>query len=232
MSRILLTEPRRFLKNLWADYRKPSEITKKQKRKAYGRVVKLLLMYVWNGLSAPFIYPVWYLFRRQITNRIYQGTTWQDVVSLIDANKTGEVKQMLKKQGRFLYWLWTYADLRDPLGRGELPERVKKNSFWNRYWETGFRNCRFIINFMEFRSANIVRTLVIIDNRNFDVMIGSEGIGDSPSGIYFKWMLDEKGDWCFIYEDNNSSAVFYIGFVGLRREDIGHNGRFEVSYRP
>jgi hypothetical protein len=50
----------------------------------------------------------------------------------------------------------------------------------------------------------------------------SEGIGDSPDGIYFKWMLEtNNGRWGFIYEDNNVENIFYFGNVGLLKKDIG-----------
>ena len=34
-----------------------------------------------------------------------------------------------------------------------------------------------------------------------------------------------------LYDDNNKENLFYFGYTGLGREDIGRNGRFEISYR-
>ena len=189
-------------------------------------------MNIWNGVTAPFIYPIWYLFRVQITNKIYTDTSWEIIGKLIDENKTSLVKSILKKNGgNFLYWLWTYGDLRDPLGAGEITGQPIKNNFWNRYWENAVRNVRFTTNFMEFRTGDITQVIVVIDERDFSYMHKSSGIGDSPDGIYFKWMLDTNDRWGFIYEDNNVENLFYFGNTGLLKQDIGHNGRFEVGYR-
>jgi hypothetical protein len=230
-NRFKIIEIRRFFKNLVKDYRSGLGPPKKEKRRGYLRMTKLLFMNIWNGISAPFIYPVWYLFRKSITNKIYKGTSWEEINSLIIDNKTAEVKSILKKNGKFLYWLWTYGDLRDPLGAGELTGQNIKNNFWNRFWENAVRNVRFTINFMEFRTGEIILVFTAIDNRNFSYMHNSDGIGDSSDGIYFKWMLDTNNRWGFIYEDNNEQNIFYFGNVGLLKKDIGSNGRFEVSYR-
>lgn len=213
------------------DYKStPSPVTKDEKKKAYKRLTRLLFMNLWNGITAPFIYPIWYFFRKIITKKIYADTTWQTVVKLIDQNKTKQVKDMLQSKGKLLYWLWTYGDLRDPLGEGELTDSGKKNNFWNRFKENAIRNVRFTTNFMEFRTGDIFSISTVIDKRDFTFMHKSDGIGDSPDGIYFKWVQDEKG-WGFIYEDNNAQNIFYFGFTGLLQHDLGNNGRFETGYR-
>lgn len=231
-TRIKLKEVGRFLKNLRNDYRSSKGPSKKDKRKGYLRLTMLLFINIWNGLTAPIIYPIWYVFRKSITDKIYKDTTWQIINKMIDDNKTGDVKNILKNNGgNFLYWLWTYGDLRDPLGQGELTGSDKKNTFWNRFFENAIRNVRFTTNFMELRTGDIVEVVTIIDNRDFTNMHKSSGIGDSPDGIYFKWMLDNNNRWGFIYEDNNAENIFYFGNTGLLKQDIGHNGRFETSYR-
>lgn len=231
-TRIKLKEVRRFFSTLKSDYKKQSpEITKRQKRKAYLRTLNQLLLQVWCGISAPIFYPIWYIFRYQITKRIYKGTSWQEIKGLVDANKIEDVKKILKANGKFLYWLWTFGDLNDPLGRGELQSFSPNNNFFSRFWENAIRNPRFTINYTEFRTGTIVKVVTVIDTRDFNYMHKSQGIGDSPDGIYFKWMLDEWGRWGFIYEDNNSENIFYYGNVGLLRKDIGQNGRFETGYR-
>lgn len=232
-TRFKFKEVRRFIKNLRADYKATVYPSKKEKRKGIMLSFKHLFLNVWNGISAPFIYPIWYVFRKPITERVYRGTTWQEVNKMIEENRTTEVKKLLKKNGKLMYWLWTYGDLRDPLGNGELQSWAPKNNFWHRFKENALRNPRFTINFMEFRTATIVEALEpSINTKNFNLMHKSQGIGDSPDGIYFKWMKDAEGRWIFIYEDNNVENIFYYGYVGLRRgKDVGLNGRFETSYR-
>lgn len=229
-TRIKLREIRTFFKNVRTDYRTPSPITQAQKKAAYWRLTKLAFMNLWNVISAPFIYPLWYLFRKKITEKVYRGTSWQYINAQINENKTKLVREMLQANGKFWYWMWTYGDLRDPLGMGEIVDYGIPNTFWNRYKENAFRNARYTTNFMDFRTGDIMFVVTVIDNRNFTYMHKSEGIGDSPDGVYFKWVKDDRG-WGFIYEDNNSQNIFYFGFVGLLKKDIGGNGRFEFAYR-
>lgn len=221
----------RMVKNLKADYKSGNGAPKKDKIKCYLRTIKMAFMYIWSVISAPLIYPIWYVFRKQIVAACYKGTSWEEVNGLINANEIAAAKKLVISNGRFLYWLWTYGDLRDPLGRGEIPDK-KTNTFWNRYWESGFRNCRWIINMVEFRSATIVEDIMVIDKRDYTLMHRSEGLGDSPDGVYFRWFKDVDGKWCFCYEDNNVKNIFYYGYVGIHKKDIiGLNGRFEIGYR-
>lgn len=220
-----------FVRNLRADYNNGTTgPSKTEKRSAYVRTVGLLCATIYNAITAPLIYPFWYAFRKKIIEKCYKGTDWTSVNALINDGKLQDAKNAVMKNGRFWYWLWTYGDLRDPLGRGELPED-KPNNFWTRYWENAFRNPRFTVNFVDWRTAPIVESVVVLDRRDFTYMHKSEGIGDSPDGVYFKWMKDADGKWVFIYEDNTVDCIFYYGFVGLLSNEIGKMGRFECGYR-
>lgn len=230
-TRIKFKEIIKFIKNLRIDYKKSNNDIKIYKKKAIFKTIKLTLIYIWSGITAPFIYPIWYLFRKQICNKVYENSSWQEVHKLIEENKIIEAKSIIKKHGNFIYWLWTYGDLRDPLGRGELPDNVINNNFKTRYYENAIRNARFIINYIDFRSGTILEVFTIIDTRDFKILHSSEGIGSAPSGIIFKWMIDDRGDWIFIYDDNNINNLFYFGYSGLNKKDIGNNGRFEIGYR-
>ena len=107
-----------------------------------------------------------------------------------------------------------------------------ENIFWNRFVYSAIRNPRFNQNYIDFRTGEITNIITIIDNRDFNYMHVSSGIGDSADGIYFKWMKDNNGKWYFIYEDNNENSLFYLGYTGLLLQDIGYSGgRFETSYR-
>jgi len=235
-TRIKLKEVREFIKALRKDYKStPEGNVKKKKKKAILKTIWLTFDQVWSGVTALFIYPIWYAFRKQITNKVYEGTSWEVVHKLVVENKTKEAKMIVQRSGKFLYWLWTYGDLRDPLGRGELPDDGYRGRFKNnligRYYENAIRNPRFTINYMNYRTGTITHSYTVIDTRNFDVSHSSEGIGSSPSGLLFKWMVDDSGEWYFIYDDNNKNNLFYFGYSGLGKEDIGKNGRFEIGYR-
>ncbi len=232
-NRLKLSEVRNFFKVMRSNifFQDDKIISKQDKIDCCKRIIVNLLKYVWNGLTALFIYPIWYLFRSRITKKIYNGTSWEEIVRLMDLNNTSEVKKKLLANGKFLYWLWTYGDSEDPLGRGGLPNRYQ-NTFWKRFYWSAMRNSRFNFNYMEFRTGEIVEVMTIIDTRNFNYMHKSFGIGDSADGIYFKWMKDNFNKWYFIYEDNNEKNLFYIGYTGLLKKDIGETGgRFETAYR-
>lgn len=230
-TRYKFKEVRKFISNLYKDYKSDSVIPKKEKRKAIFKTFKLLLIYIYNGITAPLIYPIWYIFRKPITKKVLSNITWEEVVSLIDNNKTHEVKSKLKTNGgSFLYWLWTYGDLRDPLGMGEIMTYGIPNTFWNRYKENAFRNARFTYNFMEYQTGIITNTYVSIDTRDFSYMHKSWGIGDNADGVYFLWMKDERGKYYFVYKDNNQNNIWYYGYVGLYTWGRLH-ARFELSYR-
>jgi hypothetical protein len=194
------------------------------------RTIIALVKLGWAKISAPFIYPIWYLFRKQLEI----SYTWIGVKQLIDDNKIEHAKEYIKFGNRaYIYWLWTYGDLDDPLGRGGMPLNYKngKNNFWNRYRYSAFRNPRFNMNYMELRTGEIVEHHVLVDTRNFDDMNPSPGIGDTPTGKYFSLFKDVEGKWYFIYESCNGKSLFYIGWVGLLEDPIGKNGRFEISRR-
>jgi len=84
---------------------------------------------------------------------------------------------------------------------------------------------------MNYRTGPIVETFTITDTRDYDTTHSSEGLGSQPSGIYFKWFVDDKGEWYYIYDDNNIKNMFYFGYTGLSKDEIGKCGRFEIGYR-
>jgi hypothetical protein len=179
---------------------------------------------LWAKISAPVVYPIWWWKRK----KMYSTKNWILFKTLVEENKTKTVKDLIKANGK--YWLWTYGDLDDPLGRGGLPERYGKNSFWNRWKYSAFRNARFNWHYMNLRTQSIKAKLTIIDNRNPKLMHKSDGIGDCPDGVLLMWFMDEEKVY-FVYENCNRKAIWYFGWVGLGYDPIGKNGRFEISYR-
>lgn len=223
-----------FLITVKEDYQNTiKQSDKKLKKECFINIIRNLLTSLLSGITAPIIYPIWYLNRLEITTIAYYGTSWQEIEKLMYEHKPDIVKQLIKKNGRLIYWLWTYGDSKDPLGRGGMPENYRngKNTFWNRYMFGAFRNPRFNINYLSFRTGPITTIFPVIDTRNFNILHKSIGIGDSPDGIYFKWMKDDSDKWYFIYEDNQSKYLFYFGYVDLLKDEIGKSGRFETSYR-
>jgi hypothetical protein len=229
-KRFKLKEVFKFIRIMRYELKSDHIVTRDEKLNCWKKIIYNLGLIIFNSLTAPFIYPIWYLFREIITAKMYTGTSTKEIVSLMDDNKTEEAKLKLKSNGRILYWIWTYGDADDPLGSGGLPDKYK-NNFWNRFKWSAIRNPRFNFYYMEFRTGVITQSYTVLDQRNFKYMHKSFGIGDSPDGIYFKWVKDSD-QWYFIYEDNNVDNLFYFGYTGLLRQDIGiSGGRFETGYR-
>jgi len=230
----MIEEIKKAYKDIKADYKKIGAIPQADKRLCYRRIVKNLAWGIWNMISSLFIYPIWYIWRKEITNKIHKGTSWQEIEVLMQKAEIGQVEKKLKANGKFLFWLWTYGDCNDPLGWGGMPNDygTKKNNFWNRYKWSAIRNPRFNINYMYFRTGIIEQIIDVIDTRNPKLWHNSYGVGSSEDGIIFRWLRDNDNKWYFIYEENNFNHVFWFGYVGLKRPDaIGRRGRFEFSYR-
>ena len=231
------SEIKKFITNLRDDVKSTnslSQITKKDKIDCIKKVFNIFVSLIWSAISAPIFYTIWWIFKKPITEKIYKGTSWQEIDELKNEHPQ-KVKEILQKNGKFLYWLWTYGDITDPLGRGGLPTDYfdGKNTFWNRFRYSAVRNARFNKNYIDFRTGKISISEMVIDTRNFNYRHKSYGIGDSPDGIIFKWLKDEDGSTYFIYEDNNSKHLFYFGWIGFLTQDIGKSGgRFEMAYRP
>lgn len=228
-----LQEIRTAYQNIRADYQKIGSIRQADKRLCYRRIAKNLLWGIWNAISTLFIYPIWYMFRKSITDKIHKGTSWQEIEQLMNQCEIQQVEDKLRVNGKLLFWLWTYGDNVDPLGWGGMPEDygTKKNNFWNRFKWSAIRNPRFNINYLYFRTGLIEEEKIVIDTRNPKLWHESYGVGSSEDGIIFKWLRDNNNKWYFIYEDNNFNHVFWFGYVGLKRYAIGKRGRFETSYR-
>lgn len=206
-----------FLGQLCDDYKHTPKKFRKAKRDCYRRVSGHMVSSLWSLLTAPFIYPIWYRYRKHIA-----------VMQLREHLFAQELNW-------FWFWVYTYGDLHDPLGRGGIPEdyRDGANTFKNRWFYSAIRNPRFTYNFLYYRTKNIVSESYVIDTRDFTDMIPSYGIGDSPNGILFKWLYSEDGTMYFIYENNTHDSIFYLGYTGLLRIGQGEKniGRFEVAFR-
>jgi hypothetical protein len=229
----MLPEIKKAYKTIRADYQKIGSIRQADKRLCYRRIAINLLWGIWNAISSLFVYPIWYIWRKQITDKIHKGTSWQEIQKLLQKCEIIEVEEKLKKNGKFLFWLWTYGDSDDPYGWGGMPDDygTKKNNFINRYHWSAIRNPRFNINYMYFRTGIIEQIIDIIDTRNPKLWHKSYGVSSSEDGIIFRWLRDNNNRWYFIYEENNYTHVFWFGYVGLKRDAIGKHGRFETSYR-
>jgi len=232
----MLQEIRKAYKDIKADYRKIGTIRQADKRLCYKRIVMNMLWGIWNAISAPFIYPIWYAFRKIITNKVYKGTSWQEIEAHILKAEIDLAEAKLECNGKFLFWLWTYGDCTDPLGWGGMPSDFKngKNNFINRFIWSAIRNPRFNINYMYFRTGIIEEYIDAINTLDWQYWHESFGISGNPDGIILRWFRDNEYKCHFIYENNNDKSMFYFGYVDLYKHEnggIGRQGRFETSCR-
>jgi len=222
-----------FIKTVYKNYKEDADgIPKKEKLKCYLRMLWMVLVSLGNFITAPIIYPIWYVFRKSITEKIHLGTSWEEVHKLLRTGGQYKVNKLIKKNGWFLYWLWTYGDDNDPLGWGGMPKdyRIGKNTFPNRFMYSAIRNPRFTYNHLNFTSGLIVVQKVVKDTQDIKLKHVSYGIGDSYDGVLFKWMKEYiTNRYHFIYEEANVSHIFYFGYVNTT--DSESIGRFEFAYR-
>lgn len=202
-----------MLRDLYLDYKSTPRVVKPYKLNCYRRAFGHFLSTLWSVISAPLIYPIWYIFRERITMKLVN----EDVYGA-DMNA-------------FWRWVWTYGDLHDPLGRGGMPldYRNGENSFINRFWYSAIRNPRFTYNFKYYITKPVqwINT-PNIDTRNFENMISSYGIGDSPDGKLLQWFGGSLY-WYFIYENNTKESIYYFGWVDEKK--VGKQCRFEMAHR-
>jgi hypothetical protein len=228
-------------------------IIKDKKRQCYQLVLTWLLQQGRNAALAPFCYTFWWWNKKRITNMVYDKTyplvEYEDSLSTNDAFlwlneqiESGTFKAKCEKElktiGNFWYFIWTFSDIEDPLGRGGLPDDYKggKNSFGNRFKYSAIRNPGGLRMHIYQRSGEIKDQITTIDTRN-DQQASSYGIGDQNLGTWLCWYIDENDELYFIYERATQKKIFYCGFVrtysknskGVTIEQ--DRKRFEVSLR-
>lgn len=113
-NRLKLKEVIQFFKDLKEDL-KSDNVPSKYKYACFKKIIKDLFKIIFNAITGPIIYTIWYIFRKKITERVYQDTGWKEILSLMDSNQPLMVKDSLQRNGKFWYWIWTYGDAEDPL---------------------------------------------------------------------------------------------------------------------
>ncbi|MDR1006907.1 MAG: hypothetical protein LBL74_08630 [Bacteroidales bacterium] len=230
-----------------------TKIIKAKKRQCYWLVVKWLLQQGINSVIAPIAYTIWWRDKNEITDKIYKAAL--PLINSKDSLSVNEVffwlneqiekghykavcEKPLKSIGLFDYFIWTYSDILDPLGRGILPLDYKggKNTFCNRFLYSAVRNPGSLQMHIYQRSDTIVNQVITKDTR-IDEVAKSYGIGNQQLGTWLCWYVDNKGKLYFIYERSTQKKVFYCGFVRTYLDDEKgvateqNRKRFEVSLR-
>lgn len=211
---------------------KGTKITTWKKLKSFLKIIKILFMSIFNGLTAPIFYPIWYIFRKRITKYIYEYTTPEEVVSYIDKGDTEMVLWLINRKNPIYYFLWTYGDLVNPI-KGKLPSWAGKPNFINRYKYSAFRNPRFTYNYLFFTTKPIDfdNYVDVVNNRNERILHTSNGIGGNYDGTIYRWYVSTDGKDVYpIYEFGSKEYLFYFGYVDMLTKNKPV-GRFETSIR-
>ncbi|MDR1846855.1 MAG: hypothetical protein LBR17_01895 [Bacteroidales bacterium] len=234
-----------------------TSLIKKKKRESYSLVTKWLLLQGRNAILAPFCYTLWWWNKNKITQKVYN-----QIVPIISENDSLNInnaflwlnqqieegsfskmyEQEVRKIGCFWYFIWTFSDIEDPLGRGGLPidykakPNIDNNSFKNRFLYSAIRNPGGLSMHIYQRSGEITNAVTTIDTRTDEEAV-SYGIGNQQLGTWLCWYVDSDNRLYFIYEKASEKRIFYCGFVrtfasdnkGVLKEQ--NRKRFEVSAR-
>ncbi|MDR0790203.1 MAG: hypothetical protein LBO06_05375 [Bacteroidales bacterium] len=230
-----------------------TQIIKDKKRQCYQLVLTWLYQQGRNAVLAPFCYTIWWWNKERITNKVYDkmyplasetdSLPANDVFLWLNEQiETGTFKTACEKElksiGNFWYFIWTFSDIEDPLGRGGLPNDYKggNNTFGNRFLYSAVRNPGGLRMHIYQRSGIITNQITTIDTRT-DEQAKSYGIGNQKLGTWLCWYVDENDKLYFIYERATQKKIFYCGFVRTysnNKEGVTieqNRKRFEVSLR-
>ena len=230
-----------------------TRIIKTKKKQCYRLMLTWLAQQGRNTIVAPFCYTTWWRNKEKITKSVYDKIhpliDDADSLSVNDAFlwlneqvESGTFKtvceEYLKTIGKFWYFIWTFSDIEDPLGRGGLPNDYKggKNTFGNRFLYSAVRNPGGLRMHLYQRSDNITNQITTIDTRGDEDAV-SYGIGNQKLGTWLCWYVGENNELYLIYERATQKKVFYFGFVrtyvyNRKGKMVEQNKkRFEVSLR-
>ncbi|MBR1626451.1 MAG: hypothetical protein IJ681_04825 [Bacteroidales bacterium] len=241
-----------MLKILRKDF-KEDPFFRKEKADCYVRYIKLLFQTIYSQLTSPVGYIGYYVFRREITQRLEQFYEEKNLDNIENIGKdiiSGAVTEQELKDylGSFFYGLWLYGDTDSPVTTGGVPDDYKpdKPMFVRRWLYSGVRNPRWNATYVNNYSSPIVAVKTVYDTRQ-NITTHNYGTGDTKLGMWFRWYVDSKGRWWFFYENTkrtkkNKGKLFYFGSVGMGNQKDGiiipqksdkvpkmKQGRFEFS---
>lgn len=194
-----------------------NEGTKEEKKCLISSFNKIFIITIFSTITAPIIWPIYYMMRKYIFNKINAELYLYD---------TNEIFDLAKKKLNFIeYFIFLYGDKYSPKCE-KLPDFfIKKYKilpwFWKYFIFSAIRNTFFNYRYYYFMTKNEVikssKIKVIIDERT-NSKIHSDGITSVNSGKHFFWRNDIKGNPYFCYRNNTSKTLFYIEYCGL--EDL------------
>lgn len=202
--------------------------------------LKWFIVQTLNLVIAPIIYPIFYLNRKRIYRKYVEGGFPEDIQELcVDGDFVEDTLPVLRKVlGWWLFWLWTFGDEKDIIGKGIVPEWYKpniKNNFLRRYLWSAIRNPRAIYSHAKCRTAGIAHILPkgvgIWEEHN---KVHFNGLGYFAAGYRLIWLGNGTTNYPYFYSTygKNNTRLFYFGMVHCYYNNtLMQYRRFELSMR-
>ena len=197
--------------------------------RCYLRIPWILTLDVWRIITAPIVYPFYYVFFRK-----WLSKNWEEINKAVETKSFRLVRRaIIMRFGLFGYFIWLYGDKEDPMGNANLLEWAGDGTkFWPRYKWAALRNPMFNLCLIgkAYNTAYIERSYVEYDRRCPDSWATSNGLGAQRFGSVKVWFKDIDGKWYFVWEYADEKKYQYLGWVGKLDRDSNH-ARWEFAFR-
>lgn len=219
----------------------PLNKIKKKKRKCYMRFIYLFCRFFVYLITAPILYPIWYIFKSKIAWKLYRNfpisnyeeiygysyskfNEWLNIqihYRLCDINKLKcEIKSSLSL---IEYQLWLYGDIYNVESDGGIPANYKshiKNTFIRRWCYSGFRNPKFNSVYLNFYAKSCIIELKTVYDSRTNQVAKNYGTAYTRVGQILRWYVTDNGELWYIWDSTYKSRIFnwrlfYFGGVCL-----------------
>ena len=186
-----------------------------EKKKCFKKALfHLLFITIIGTITAPIIWPIFYLRRYKIFDKLK--------VPREDYNTEIPLRRSKVYLNWFDYILFLYGDKADPLCE-KLPDFYEKKysnkpHFIKWFLFSAIRNVMFNYRYRYLTTKHYIEKespiYRIIDTRT-DEIVHSDGISPLRKGKFLFWRYDNKGNPYFSYEHVSDKWIFYFGYTGL-----------------
>lgn len=219
----------------------PTHKIKKEKRRCYRRFIYLFCRFFIYMITGPIIYPIWYIFKSHIANKLYHNfprykheenfgyysydefNDWLNTQIHCSMN-TKQLKRDIKSALSLIeYQLWLYGDISNVETDGGIPAHYKshiKNMFVRRWLYSGVRNPKFNSVFLNFyTNSPIIELKTVYDTRTQQVT-KNYGTSYTRVGKLLRWYVTETDELWYLWDNTYKSRLFdwrlfYFGAVRL-----------------
>lgn len=237
-------ETLKFIKILFSFYKgeydpQYYDVNTLSKKEKYDMLISFIMNridFMFHLLLSPFIYPVYYIFRNKLNNKLHNYyITFYENITLNEfenklyktlrydtvANKKIMLNVIKNAFNVFERFLWYSGDIVDVNNTGNCPCDYKKNIksiFIRRWFYSSIRNPFYNRVWCKYIRGPICNINEIFDNR-CDVETSNYGTGNHKVGMRFRVYTDINKNHYFYYEHTykkrNNYKTHYSGVVGI-----------------